>query len=68
MDSVHIKGRISRELGIIYVFFCSKKEILFHKLKGKVMMNSSSINKKLISAIEREFENWNICLFQDVKT
>jgi hypothetical protein len=50
------------------LFFCSKKEILFHKLKGKVMMNSSSINKKLISAIEREFENWNICLFQDVKT
>jgi hypothetical protein len=39
MDSVHIKGRISRELGIIYVFFCSKKEILFHKIKGQITMN-----------------------------
>ena len=31
-------------------------------------MNSSSINKRWISAIEREFEKLNTCQFKDVES
>ena len=50
------------------LFFLFFKELLFHKLKGEITMNSSSINKWWISAMEREFEKQNTCQFKDVES
>ena len=60
----------NRSLGmnLRFFFLCSKKELLFHKHKGEIMMNFTSINKNWIHAIERDIENKNISQFQDVES